>query len=78
MRSAVVLAALVAGVALTALAADDTKTITLGNCSSLTLHGLCADWKAYRTRDRDLVVVCPGIHPPAGAVELRAYYVVAP
>jgi hypothetical protein len=42
----------------------------------VTVRGLCRDWTAYRTVERDLLVLCPGNEPPDGAVELRAYYVV--
>ena len=49
---------------------------TLPPHKTLTFHGLCEGWKAWRTREGDLWIVCPGgPEHPAGAVELRAYYV---
>lgn len=42
---------------------------------TVTIRGLCDGWKAWRERDGDLWVGCPGTSPPEGAVELRAYYV---
>jgi hypothetical protein len=49
---------------------------TLPPHKTVTLHGLCEGWKAWRTREGDLWIVCPGgPEHPAGAVELRAYYV---
>jgi hypothetical protein len=42
-----------------------------------TITGLCegTTWKAYRTKDLNLWVGCGDAVPPAGSVELRAYYV---
>ena len=48
------------------------------NAHVVTVNGLCAGWTAYRTQERNLVVLCPGIQPAPGYVELRAYYVVTP
>lgn len=42
----------------------------------ITFH-ICAGWRAWR-HGADLVVVCPGIAPPAGSIELREYYQVTP
>jgi hypothetical protein len=45
---------------------------------TLTITGMCegTSWKAYRTKTMDLWVGCGDAAPPAGSVELRAYYVV--
>jgi hypothetical protein len=58
---------LCAGVALADMTLPaETKTVVI--------NGLCDGWKAWRERDGDLWVGCPGSTPPAGAVELRPYY----
>jgi hypothetical protein len=41
---------------------------------TIVFTGLCDGWKAWREKDGNLWVGCPGRTPPAGAVELRAYY----
>ena len=57
-----------AGIAL----ADITLPVT---AKTVTVHGLCDNWKAWRTVERNLWVGCGAAVPPAGAVELRAYYI---
>ena len=42
----------------------------------IVIQGMCANWKAWRTVERNLWVGCSDAKPPANAVELRAYYVV--
>ena len=41
----------------------------------ITVQGMCSNWKAWRTVERNLWVGCGDAKPPANAVELRAYYV---
>ena len=73
--SAVSLGLVSLGVALAATAIA--REITLADCvPPLTFKGLCKGWTAYRTAEYDLLVLCPGMTPPDGAVELRAYYVI--
>ena len=42
---------------------------------TITVQGLCSNWKAWRTPERNLWVGCGTAAPPSGSVELRAYYV---
>lgn len=52
-------------------------TLTLlANAPQITFK-ICAGWRAWNIAG-NLVVVCPGVAPPPGAVELREYYVVSP
>jgi hypothetical protein len=43
---------------------------------TLMITGMCegTSWKAYRTKSMDLWVGCGDAVPPAGSVELRAFY----
>ena len=41
---------------------------------TIRFDGFCDGWKAWKDGDH-LTLVCPGKTPPAGAVELREYYV---
>ena len=41
---------------------------------SIRFEGFCEGWKAWKDGNY-LTLVCPGKTPPAGAVELREYYV---
>ena len=62
------------GVALAATAIAHDYNLADG-AHTVTVRGMCSKWTAYRTAEQDLLVLCPGMAPPAGAVELRAYYV---
>ena len=46
--------------------------------STLTIKGFCKGFVIWKTGNAEFVLVCPGVKPPKGAVELREYYVVKP
>ena len=56
-----------------AVCTHDASAVT----STLTLNGICSatSYKIYKTGADSFVVVCAGSTPPAGAVELREFYV---
>jgi hypothetical protein len=44
------------------------------NPQSVTVTGICANWRAWRLREGGLLVTCAGATPPLGAIEMRDYY----
>ena len=49
-----------------------------GAARQVTIRGICAGWKFWRSADGATVtLVCPGVVPPAESVELRPYWVLS-
>jgi len=74
MRWAFFLLLLISGVAVTGTLCDLDGT----NKKILTINGFCDGFTIWKTGNSAFALVCPGVTPPAGAIEMREYYVVKP